>query len=61
MYEQLWDNDPDHEEDEVVMPEVIHCKNCEYWQRVSEFVGVCRQAKWMVGETGYCVYGKRIE
>lgn len=48
--------------------EIIHCKDCEYWNKIEckatnpeGFIGICSQAKWMVGATGFCVYGKAKE
>ena len=42
-------------------PEIVHCKDCKYWiddYPYSDKVKKCELAGYMVGENGYCVYGK---
>ena len=43
--------------------EVVRCKDCKHWLKdvpgCTEFVGRCKWANYMVGATGYCVYGER--
>ena len=43
---------------------VVHCKDCEYWgighAWETDRVKCCRWARYMVGENGYCVYGKKV-
>ena len=45
------------------MVEVVRCKDCKHWLKdvpgCTEFVGRCKWANYMVGATGYCVYGER--
>lgn len=45
--------------------EVVRCKDCKHWLKdvagCTEFVGHCEWANWMIGETGYCVYGEADE
>lgn len=41
----------------------VLCKDCEHWMKdvpgCTDFVGRCDLANYMVGVTGYCVYGER--
>lgn len=43
--------------------EVVHCRDCKHWLKdvpgCTDFVGRCELANYMVGATGYCVYGDR--
>ena len=43
--------------------EVIRCKDCQYWSDgvagCTDHVKCCKIGFYMVGENGYCVYGKR--
>ena len=43
--------------------EVVRCKDCKRWLKdvpgCTDFVGRCEFANYMVGATGYCVYGER--
>ena len=42
-------------------PEIVHCKDCKHWINdypYSNIVKKCELAGYMVGENGYCVYGK---
>lgn len=45
--------------------EVVWCGECNHWRKdvigCTDFVGYCGLAKYMVGATGYCVYGEREE
>lgn len=45
--------------------EVVRCKNCKHWLKdfagCTEFVGRCEWANYMIGATGYCLYGERKE
>ena len=45
----------------VIIP--TRCKDCKHWLKdvpgCTDFVGRCRFANYMVGATGYCVYGER--
>ena len=42
---------------------IIHCKDCKHWGSgvpgETENVKCCEYGKYMVGENGYCVYGKK--
>ena len=42
---------------------VVRCKVCKHWMKdvpgCTDFVGRCEFANYMVGATGYCVYGER--
>ena len=42
---------------------VVRCKDCKRWLKdvpgCTDFVGRCEFANYMVGATGYCVYGER--
>ena len=42
---------------------VVLCKDCKRWLKdvpgCTDFVGRCEFANYMVGATGYCVYGER--
>jgi hypothetical protein len=42
---------------------VVRCKDCKHWLKdvagCTDFVGRCEWANYMVGATGYCVYGER--
>lgn len=53
------------EEPAVDAAEVVRCKDCNHWRKdvigCTDFVGYCGLAKYMVGATGYCVYGERKE
>lgn len=44
---------------------VVRCKECALWgigiALETEQIKCCRYAKFMVGEDGYCVYGKKVE
>lgn len=48
---------------DAVIP--VRCKDCKHWLKdvpgCTEFVGRCELANYMVGATGYCVYGERRE
>ena len=43
---------------------VVRCKNCTHWGTgvagETEHVKCCEYGKYMVGENGYCVYGKNV-
>ena len=42
-------------------PEIVRCKDCKHWiddYPYSDKVKKCELAGYMVGENGYCVYGK---
>ena len=43
----------------------VRCKDCKHWLKdvpgCTDFVGYCELANYMVGATGYCVYGDRRE
>ena len=43
--------------------EIVRCKDCKHWKKdcpgCTDFVGRCGLANYMVGATGYCVYGER--
>jgi len=44
--------------------EVVRCKDCKNWKRLdhlgcTDFVKVCMLSNYMVGATGFCVYGER--
>ena len=43
--------------------EVVRCRDCKHWMKnvsgCTDFVGCCALAVYMVGATGYCVYGER--
>ena len=40
---------------------VVRCRDCKHWLKdvpgCTDFVGRCELANYMVGATGYCVYG----
>ena len=42
---------------------VVKCRDCKHWLKdvpgCTDFVGRCELANYMVGATGYCVYGDR--
>ena len=42
---------------------VVRCRDCKHWLKdvpgCTDFVGRCELANYMVGATGYCVYGDR--
>ena len=42
---------------------VVRCRDCKHWPKdvpgCTDFVGRCELANYMVGATGYCVYGDR--
>ena len=42
---------------------VVRCRDCKHWLKdvpgCTDFVGRCELANYMVGATGYCVYGER--
>ena len=42
---------------------VVRCRECKHWLKdvpgCTDFVGRCELANYMVGATGYCVYGDR--
>ena len=44
---------------------VVRCRDCKHWLKdvpgCTDFVGRCELANYMVGATGYCVYGDRRE
>lgn len=44
---------------------VVHCKDCEHWGMgvagETEYIKCCEYGKYMVGENGYCVYGKKVQ
>ena len=46
---------------DAVIP--VLCKDCKHWLKdvpgCTDFVGRCELANYMVGATGYCVYGER--
>ena len=41
----------------------VRCKGCKRWAKdvagCTDFVGRCEWAGYMIGATGYCVYGER--
>ena len=42
-------------------PEIVHCKDCKYWIRTrigEEELNQCGLAGYLIGERGYCLYGK---
>ena len=43
--------------------EVVRCKDCIRWMKdvagCTDFVGRCAYANYMIGATGYCLYGER--
>ena len=43
--------------------EVVRCKDCKHWLKdvagCTDFVGRCAYANYMIGATGYCLYGER--
>lgn len=45
--------------------EVVRCRDCKHWLKdvggCTDSIGRCRLANYMVGATGYCVYGERKE
>ena len=45
--------------------EVVRCKDCIRWMKdvagCTDFVGRCAYANYMIGATGYCLYGERKE
>ena len=41
-------------------PEIVHCKDCKYWTGVYE-IRKCGLAGYLIGERGYCLYGKAGE
>ena len=48
---------------DAVIP--VLCTDCKHWLKdvpgCTDFVGRCELANYMVGATGYCVYGDRRE
>ena len=45
---------------------LCRCKDCKYWKHFehvgcSDFAKVCTLANYMIGATGYCLYGERRE
>lgn len=43
-------------------PEIVHCKDCIYWigTRIGEEeLKQCVLAGYLIGERGYCLYGKK--
>lgn len=43
---------------------VVRCKDCKHWKHFdhlgcTDFVKVCGLANYMVGATGFCVYGEK--
>ena len=46
---------------DAVIP--VLCTDCKHWLKdvhgCTDFVGRCELANYMVGATGYCVYGER--
>ena len=43
---------------------VVRCKDCKHWKHFdhlgcTDFVKVCGLANYMIGATGYCLYGER--
>lgn len=57
-----WRDDDGNAVDAV---EVVRCSQCLHWKKdfagCTDFVGRCEYANYMVGATGYCVYGERRE
>lgn len=49
--------------DAVPVAQFVRCMNCTHWKKdvpgCTEYVGRCELANYMVGATGYCVYGDR--
>lgn len=39
-------------------PEIVHCKDCAYWLGNGE-LRQCGLAGYLIGERGYCLYGKK--
>ena len=39
-------------------PEIVHCKDCKYWLGSGE-LKQCGLAGYLIGERGYCLYGKK--
>ena len=55
-------DDSEIDEDLVEVP--CRCKDCIYWRHYdhvgcTKFAKVCTLANYMIGATGYCLYGKR--
>jgi hypothetical protein len=45
----------------TVIENFVQCKNCRHWvdcPRSNEYVKQCKVAGYMIGENGYCLYGK---
>lgn len=44
---------------------VVRCKDCKAWGTgtliETEKIKICRWARYMVGENGYCVYGEKMD
>lgn len=43
-------------------PEIVHCNDCKYWigTRIGEEeLKQCSLAGYLIGERGYCLYGKK--
>lgn len=42
---------------------VVRCRECKRWMKdvpgCTDFVGRCALANYMIGATGYCLYGER--
>lgn len=42
---------------------VVRCRECKQWMKdvpgCTDFVGRCALANYMIGATGYCLYGER--
>lgn len=73
IYQNGFDNDFDNDEIEKpldairiaiealeMQSEIIHCKDCENWIIIpnSHNIGCCKFAMWLIGENGFCLYGK---
>ena len=58
---KVWERLKQYEESDAIP--VVRCKDCKHWlkdvPRCTDFVGRCELANYMVGATGYCVYGER--
>ena len=58
---KVWERLKQYEESDAIP--VVRCKDCKHWLKdvpgCTDFVGRCELANYMVGATGYCVYGER--
>ena len=58
---KVWERLKQYEDSDAIP--VVRCKDCKHWLKdvpgCTDFVGRCELANYMVGATGYCVYGER--